>query len=74
MENNDSEGLADFIRKGNRSLKRIVFLIGGAYGLDEVILKRADFTWSLSATDFSSPTGAVAVGRTGLQGMHHPEE
>jgi 23S rRNA (pseudouridine1915-N3)-methyltransferase len=48
-----SEGLADFIRKtGNRSLKRIVFVIGGAYGLDEVILKRADFTWSLSQLTF----------------------
>jgi 23S rRNA (pseudouridine1915-N3)-methyltransferase len=48
-----SEGLADFIRKtGNRSLKRIVFVIGGAFGLDEVILKRADFTWSLSQLTF----------------------
>jgi 23S rRNA (pseudouridine1915-N3)-methyltransferase len=30
----------------------MVFIIGGAFGLDELILKRADFTWSLSELTF----------------------
>jgi 23S rRNA (pseudouridine1915-N3)-methyltransferase len=48
-----SEGLADFIQKtANRSIKRMVFVIGGAFGLDELILKRANFTWSLSELTF----------------------
>ncbi len=48
-----SEGLASFIQtRANESAKQIVFLIGGAYGLDHTILKRADFTWSLSSLTF----------------------
>jgi 23S rRNA (pseudouridine1915-N3)-methyltransferase len=48
-----SEGLAGFIQtRANSSCKRLVFLIGGAYGLDEAVLKRADYTWSLSQLVF----------------------
>jgi 23S rRNA (pseudouridine1915-N3)-methyltransferase len=44
-----SPGLANLIQqKANQSAQRIVFLIGGAYGVDESIKKRANFTWSLS--------------------------
>lgn len=44
-----SPGLAKLIQqKANQSAQRIVFLIGGAYGVDEAIKKRANFTWSLS--------------------------
>ncbi|HEY4290548.1 MAG TPA: 23S rRNA (pseudouridine(1915)-N(3))-methyltransferase RlmH [Puia sp.] len=44
-----SEGLAQFIQsRANDSTKKLVFLIGGAYGLDEAVLKRADYRWSLS--------------------------
>lgn len=32
--------------------KKIVFAIGGAYGLGEEVLKRADFKWSLSKLTF----------------------
>lgn len=38
--------------KSNSSYKRLIFLIGGAYGLDETVLKRADFKWSLSDLTF----------------------
>lgn len=38
--------------KSNSSFKRLFFLIGGAYGLDETVLNRADFKWSLSALTF----------------------
>lgn len=31
---------------------RLVFVIGGAYGVDELLLKRADFVWSLSKLVF----------------------
>jgi 23S rRNA (pseudouridine1915-N3)-methyltransferase len=48
-----SEGLAQFIQvRGNESTKHIVFLIGGAFGLDEMVLKRANFKWSLSPLTF----------------------
>jgi len=45
-----SEGLAQFIQaRANDSAKNLVFLIGGIYGLDEAVLKRADHRWSLSS-------------------------
>lgn len=48
-----SEELAKFIQqRANESTKRIIFLIGGAYGADETIMKRANFTWSLSKLVF----------------------
>lgn len=48
-----SEGLAEFIQKReNESIKTIVFLIGGAFGLDDAVLKRANFKWSLSQLVF----------------------
>jgi 23S rRNA (pseudouridine1915-N3)-methyltransferase len=48
-----SPGLAKLIQKqANQSAQRIVFLIGGAYGIDEEIKKRANFTWSLSELVF----------------------
>jgi 23S rRNA (pseudouridine1915-N3)-methyltransferase len=48
-----SEELANFLQaRANESVKRVVFLIGGAYGLDEAVLKRADFIWSLSKLVF----------------------
>ena len=44
-----SPGLANLIQKqANQSAQRIVFLIGGAYGVDEEIKQRANFTWSIS--------------------------
>ncbi len=49
----NSPGLANLIQqKANQSAQRIVFLIGGAYGVSEVIKKRANFTWSLSELVF----------------------
>lgn len=48
-----SEGLATFISKrANESTKNLVFLIGGIYGLDSSIIKRANYTWSLSELTF----------------------
>lgn len=48
-----SKKLADFIQaRANESTRKLVFLIGGAFGLDEVILKRANFKWSLSELTF----------------------
>ncbi|MDE3125153.1 MAG: 23S rRNA (pseudouridine(1915)-N(3))-methyltransferase RlmH [Bacteroidota bacterium] len=45
--------LADFIQqRANAGLKKIIFLIGGAFGVDDVILKRANFVWSLSKLVF----------------------
>ncbi|MBS4064610.1 MAG: 23S rRNA (pseudouridine(1915)-N(3))-methyltransferase RlmH [Chitinophagaceae bacterium] len=49
----NSEGLADFIMKRtNESTKNLVFLIGGSYGIDEAVMKRANFKWSLSSLVF----------------------
>lgn len=48
-----SPGVAKLIQqKANQSAQRIVFLIGGAYGVDEEIKKRANFTWSISELVF----------------------
>ena len=48
-----SEGLAAFLQqRANESSKHLVFLIGGAFGLDEKVLKRAKLKWSLSPLTF----------------------
>jgi 23S rRNA (pseudouridine1915-N3)-methyltransferase len=49
----DSNGLADFIlKKTIRGVKNLVFVIGGAFGLDKKVLDHADFIWSLSPLTF----------------------
>ena len=49
----DSVQLAALIeKKTNESTKNLVFLIGGAFGVDDKIIKRANFTWSLSQLVF----------------------
>jgi len=48
-----SEGLADYIlARANERKKNLVFLIGGAFGVDEIICKRANLIWSLSQLVF----------------------
>lgn len=48
-----SEKLAATIQqRANESTKNVIFLIGGAYGVDESIIKRANLQWSLSALVF----------------------
>lgn len=39
-------------KKANDSTRNIVFLIGGAFGVDATLAKRAGFTWSLSKLVF----------------------
>ncbi len=48
-----SEKLAQFIeaRAADR-VKNLVFLIGGAYGIDESVMKRSNYQWSLSQLVF----------------------
>jgi 23S rRNA (pseudouridine1915-N3)-methyltransferase len=49
----NSEGLAQLLQaRANESVKQLVFLIGGIYGLDAAVLKRADHRWSLSMLTF----------------------
>lgn len=48
-----SEGLANQIQTAaNNSIKRLVFLIGGAYGTHQSIFEKANFNWSLSKLVF----------------------
>jgi 23S rRNA (pseudouridine1915-N3)-methyltransferase len=48
-----SEQLAGFIQlRANDSIKQIIFIIGGAFGLDEKVLQRANYRWSLSKLTF----------------------
>ena len=35
-------------KKANESTRNLIFLIGGAYGLHESVLKRSNLVWSLS--------------------------
>ncbi|MFY7652872.1 MAG: 23S rRNA (pseudouridine(1915)-N(3))-methyltransferase RlmH [Chitinophagaceae bacterium] len=45
--------LAQFIQlKANESTKRLIFIIGGAFGVDETIVKKANVVWSLSKLVF----------------------
>ena len=49
----NSSQLSNFIQqRANDSTKNLVFLIGGAYGLDPDVLKRANHNWSLSPLTF----------------------
>lgn len=49
----NSEAFASFLQdRASTSTKKLIFLIGGAYGVDDTIIKRADFTWSLSQLVF----------------------
>lgn len=48
-----SPELAGFIQqRANESIKRIIFLIGGAFGVDATVTLRANYTWSLSKLVF----------------------
>lgn len=48
-----SHELGSFLQqRANESQKQVIFLIGGAYGIDEAVLKRANFVWSLSLLTF----------------------
>lgn len=48
-----SEGLAQLLQtRANESTRRLIFLIGGAYGLDAAVMKRANLSWSLSLLVF----------------------
>jgi 23S rRNA (pseudouridine1915-N3)-methyltransferase len=48
-----SEKLADFLQaRANESTRNLIFLIGGAFGIDDSVLKRANYKWSLSELTF----------------------
>ncbi len=48
-----SPQLANFIQqRANESAKRLVFLIGGAFGVSDEVFKRANHVWSLSGLVF----------------------
>lgn len=48
-----SESLAQFLeQRAMESSKQIVFLIGGAYGIDDTVLQKAKVRWSLSSLTF----------------------
>jgi 23S rRNA (pseudouridine1915-N3)-methyltransferase len=48
-----SQGLSTFLQsRANESQKQLIFFIGGAYGIDEIVLKRANYLWSLSQLTF----------------------
>ena len=48
-----SPQLASFLeQRANESTRQLIFLIGGAFGVDEQIRKRANYTWALSQLVF----------------------
>lgn len=48
-----STALANLLQqRANNSTRQIVFLVGGAFGVDSSVKARADFTWSLSPLIF----------------------
>jgi 23S rRNA (pseudouridine1915-N3)-methyltransferase len=49
----DSPALANKLQNYmNNGIKNLVIIIGGAYGVNEELMKRADFIWSLSKLVF----------------------
>lgn len=50
--NIDSPALAKLLTNPLERSKDIVIIIGGAYGVNETLFKRADFVWSLSLLVF----------------------
>jgi 23S rRNA (pseudouridine1915-N3)-methyltransferase len=49
-----SDGLSVQIQKWmNQSYKKVVFIVGGTFGVEERIIKRADLIWSLSKLTFT---------------------
>jgi len=48
----DSPALSSRVEEYFMSGRRIVFVIGGAYGVDERLMQRADLIWSLSPLVF----------------------
>jgi 23S rRNA (pseudouridine1915-N3)-methyltransferase len=49
----NSEEVANLIaQRANESVKKLVFLIGGAYGVSDEVMKRANYKWSLSPLVF----------------------
>ncbi len=52
-KNLTSEAFSKFIEQRTvESVRNLIFLIGGAYGVSDSIIKRANFKWSLSALVF----------------------
>jgi 23S rRNA (pseudouridine1915-N3)-methyltransferase len=52
-KNIGSVQLAELLQlRANESVKQLIFLIGGAFGVDETIMKRANYKWSLSLLTF----------------------
>lgn len=48
-----SPELATFIQqRANESTKRVIFLIGGAFGVEATVIQRANYSWSLSKLVF----------------------
>lgn len=48
-----SEGLAGFLeRMDTQNVRRVVFIIGGAYGVTQELKDRAQFVWALSSLVF----------------------
>lgn len=51
-KNISSIELSNLILNQLEKSKNLVFIIGGSYGVDETVFKRADFVWSLSKLVF----------------------
>jgi len=48
-----SRELASFIEgRANSGIRSLTFLIGGAFGLDKMVIERAQYIWSLSSLTF----------------------
>ena len=49
-----SEAFSKFIEQRTvESVRNLIFIIGGAYGVSDTIIQRANFKWSLSSLVFS---------------------
>lgn len=70
-----SPELADFIQKrANESTRNIIFLIGGAFGVDETVSKRANSIWSLAKLVFPHMLVRLILTEQLYRSLHHIAE
>ena len=71
----NSEKLASFIQaRANESIKTLVFVVGGAFGLDGQVLAKANFKWSLSQLTFPHQLVRLILAEQVYRAcQHHPQ-
>ncbi len=58
-------------QQANESAKRVVFLIGGAFGVDEELKKKSQYYVEPLQTGVPTHAGEIGIGGAGIPRLHH---